>query len=79
MTADPEKERFLKEFGHDYGYPNAPKNIDQIRATEFKRLNGDILSFSLYRFSRQKKKKRPNSRFLNFDSKNPLLVCNNSN
>ncbi|KAI3456698.1 hypothetical protein Pfo_013361 [Paulownia fortunei] len=39
MAADPDKERFLKEFGQDYGYPNAPKNIDEIRATEFKRLN----------------------------------------
>ncbi|XP_054814716.1 molybdenum cofactor sulfurase isoform X2 [Prosopis cineraria] len=32
------KEEFLKEFGHDYGYPNGPKNIDELRATEFKRL-----------------------------------------
>ncbi|KAK4439592.1 Molybdenum cofactor sulfurase [Sesamum alatum] len=39
MATDPEKERFLKEFGQDYGYPNAPKNVDEIRATEFKRLN----------------------------------------
>ncbi|KAK6149513.1 hypothetical protein DH2020_017038 [Rehmannia glutinosa] len=39
MAADPEKELFLKEFGQGYGYPNAPKNIDEIRATEFKRLN----------------------------------------
>ncbi|KAG8386614.1 hypothetical protein BUALT_Bualt03G0166800 [Buddleja alternifolia] len=39
MAADPEKQRFLKQFGKDYGYPNAPKNVDQIRATEFKRLN----------------------------------------
>ncbi|KAL4598330.1 hypothetical protein ACB092_11G052900 [Castanea dentata] len=37
---DPEKEEFLKEFGADYGYPNGPKSIDQIRATEFKRLDG---------------------------------------
>ncbi|KAK9275964.1 hypothetical protein L1049_023239 [Liquidambar formosana] len=34
-----DKEAFLKEFGEDYGYPNAPKNIDDIRATEFKRLD----------------------------------------
>ncbi|XXG68836.1 hypothetical protein AAC387_Pa06g1841 [Persea americana] len=34
------KEEFLKEFGEDYGYPNAPKNIDEIRASEFKRLDG---------------------------------------
>ncbi|KAJ1377901.1 Pyridoxal phosphate-dependent transferase, major domain, partial [Sesbania bispinosa] len=32
------KEEFLKEFGEHYGYPNGPKTIDQIRATEFKRL-----------------------------------------
>ncbi|KAF5179121.1 Molybdenum cofactor sulfurase [Thalictrum thalictroides] len=37
---DEEKIKFLKEFGDDYGYPNGPKNIDEIRATEFKRLNG---------------------------------------
>ncbi|KAH9646373.1 Molybdenum cofactor sulfurase [Citrus sinensis] len=38
-----DKEEFLKEFGEDYGYPNAPKSIDQIRATEFKRLeNGTV-------------------------------------
>ncbi|KAG8653142.1 molybdenum cofactor sulfurase isoform X2 [Manihot esculenta] len=34
-----DKEEFLKEFGHDYGYPNGPKSIDEIRATEFKRLD----------------------------------------
>ncbi|XP_077244486.1 molybdenum cofactor sulfurase (LOS5) (ABA3) isoform X3 [Tasmannia lanceolata] len=34
------KEEFLKEFSEDYGYPNAPKNIDEIRASEFKRLDG---------------------------------------
>ncbi|KAH6761763.1 molybdenum cofactor sulfurase [Perilla frutescens var. hirtella] len=39
MGGDPNKERFLKEFGRDYGYPNAPQNIDEIRATNFKRLN----------------------------------------
>lgn len=39
-----DKEEFLKEFGEDYGYPNGPKSIDQIRATEFKRLeNGHLL------------------------------------
>ncbi|KAL5545083.1 hypothetical protein UlMin_008867 [Ulmus minor] len=37
---DPDKEEFLREFGNHYGYPNNPKNIDQIRATEFKRLDG---------------------------------------
>ncbi|KAJ4975209.1 hypothetical protein NE237_000315 [Protea cynaroides] len=39
---DREKEEFLKEFGEDYGYPNAPKNIDEIRASEFKRLDGVV-------------------------------------
>nr|XP_043619000.1 molybdenum cofactor sulfurase isoform X2 [Erigeron canadensis] len=36
------KKEFLKEFGESYGYPNAPKNIDDIRATEFKRLDGNV-------------------------------------
>ncbi|XP_071725755.1 molybdenum cofactor sulfurase isoform X2 [Rutidosis leptorrhynchoides] len=36
------KEEFLKEFGESYGYPNAPNNIDHIRATEFKRLDGNV-------------------------------------
>ncbi|BFG28744.1 hypothetical protein CerSpe_150180 [Prunus speciosa] len=34
------KEAFLREFGEHYGYPNGPKTIDEIRATEFKRLDG---------------------------------------
>ena len=34
------KEEFLKEFGEHYGYPNGPMTVDQIRATEFKRLQG---------------------------------------
>ncbi|KAJ0975831.1 hypothetical protein J5N97_017796 [Dioscorea zingiberensis] len=34
------KEEFMARFGDDYGYSNAPKNIDEIRATEFKRLQG---------------------------------------
>lgn len=38
MIAD--KDEFLKEFGDDYGYPNGPKSVDEIRATEFKRLEG---------------------------------------
>ena len=46
---DPEKEEFLKEFGGDYGYPTGPKSIDQIRATEFKRLDGQIFSLSFQR------------------------------
>ncbi|KAG5546857.1 hypothetical protein RHGRI_018880 [Rhododendron griersonianum] len=42
---DSDKEEFLREFGDDYGYPNAPKNIDEIRATEFKRLDHDGLVY----------------------------------
>ncbi|XP_052179020.1 molybdenum cofactor sulfurase-like [Diospyros lotus] len=38
--AKSEKEQFLKEFSDDYGYPNAPKGIDEIRSSEFKRLDG---------------------------------------
>ncbi|KZV31597.1 molybdenum cofactor sulfurase-like [Dorcoceras hygrometricum] len=38
MATDLEKERFLNEFGRDYGYPGAPKNIDDLRDNEFKRL-----------------------------------------
>ncbi|KAK7313969.1 hypothetical protein VNO77_39176 [Canavalia gladiata] len=34
---DAAKEEFLREFGEHYGYPNGPKSVDQIRATEFKR------------------------------------------
>lgn len=34
------KAEFLKQFGKDYGYPDAPKDIDEIRASEFKRLQG---------------------------------------
>ncbi|CAL9145333.1 unnamed protein product [Musa hybrid cultivar] len=34
------KDEFLKQFGKDYGYPDAPKDIDEIRASEFKRLQG---------------------------------------
>ncbi|THG16873.1 hypothetical protein TEA_020607 [Camellia sinensis var. sinensis] len=37
---DLDKQQFMKEFSGDYGYSNASKNIDQIRATEFKRLDG---------------------------------------
>lgn len=34
------KEDFLSRFGDDYGYPNALKDIDKMRSTEFKRLEG---------------------------------------
>ncbi|PON58797.1 Glycine dehydrogenase [Trema orientale] len=37
---DEDKNSFLREFGGAYGYPNGPKSIDEIRATEFKRLDG---------------------------------------
>ncbi|GAB4854748.1 Molybdenum cofactor sulfurase [Ancistrocladus abbreviatus] len=37
-----EKDQFLKEFGDGYGYPHGPKDIDEIRATEFKRLDGTV-------------------------------------
>uniref|UniRef100_A0A0A9DHA7 Molybdenum cofactor sulfurase n=1 Tax=Arundo donax TaxID=35708 RepID=A0A0A9DHA7_ARUDO len=36
------KEEFLEQFGRDYGYPHAPRGIDEIRATEFKRLEGTV-------------------------------------
>ncbi|KAI7745708.1 hypothetical protein M8C21_022185 [Ambrosia artemisiifolia] len=39
---DTAKQQFLNEFGESYGYPHAPKNIDEIRATEFKRLDGTV-------------------------------------
>ncbi|EPS65546.1 molybdenum cofactor sulfurase, partial [Genlisea aurea] len=39
MGIDPEKARFLEKFGSDYGYPTSPRSIDEIRATDFKRLN----------------------------------------
>lgn len=45
-----DKEEFLKEFGEDYGYPNGPKSIDQIRATEFKRLENGHLLFLFFSF-----------------------------
>jgi molybdenum cofactor sulfurtransferase len=42
MNMDTEKQVFLEEFADDYGYPNAFENIDIIRATEFKRLDGVV-------------------------------------
>ncbi|KAJ4810324.1 Molybdenum cofactor sulfurase [Rhynchospora pubera] len=41
-SASPSKEEFLREFGNCYGYPDGPKSIDEIRATEFKRLQGKV-------------------------------------
>ncbi|CAL1391251.1 unnamed protein product [Linum trigynum] len=39
MEAD--KQEFLNEFGDSYGYPDGPRGIDEIRAAEFKRLDGN--------------------------------------
>ncbi|XP_078166867.1 molybdenum cofactor sulfurase (LOS5) (ABA3) isoform X1 [Carex rostrata] len=41
-SAPPAKQEFLREFGNNYGYPDGPKSIDEIRATEFKRLQGKV-------------------------------------
>lgn len=42
-------EAFLKEFGDYYGYPDGPKNIQEIRDTEFKRLDkGLFFIFSFF-------------------------------
>ncbi|PWZ07878.1 Molybdenum cofactor sulfurase [Zea mays] len=39
---DQSKAEFLKQFGGDYGYPDAPRGIDELRAAEFKRLEGMV-------------------------------------
>ncbi|KAF8658689.1 hypothetical protein HU200_059164 [Digitaria exilis] len=36
------KEEFLEQFGGDYGYPDAPQGIDDLRAADFKRLEGMV-------------------------------------
>ncbi|KAK8940628.1 Molybdenum cofactor sulfurase [Platanthera zijinensis] len=36
------RDDFFRRFRDDYGYPNAPKNVDEMRATEFKRLKGSV-------------------------------------
>ncbi|KAF2317666.1 hypothetical protein GH714_039504 [Hevea brasiliensis] len=36
---------YREEFGRDYGYPNGPRSIDEIRATEFKRLDQNGLVY----------------------------------
>ncbi|XP_020394925.1 molybdenum cofactor sulfurase isoform X1 [Zea mays] len=36
------KAEFLEQFGGDYGYPDAPRGIDDLRAAEFKRLEGMV-------------------------------------
>lgn len=37
---DRSREEFLEQFGGDYGYPDAPRGVDQMRAADFKRLQG---------------------------------------
>jgi hypothetical protein len=37
---DQSKEEFLEQFGADYGYPDAPRGVDEMRAADFKRLEG---------------------------------------
>lgn len=39
---DQSKAEFLEQFGGDYGYPDAPRGIDELRAAEFKRLEGMV-------------------------------------
>ncbi|MCD7465450.1 hypothetical protein HAX54_001354, partial [Datura stramonium] len=39
----------IQEFGITHGYPNAPKNIDEIRATEFKRVKDTVYLIMLGR------------------------------
>nr|BAD45451.1 putative molybdenum cofactor sulfurase [Oryza sativa Japonica Group] len=39
------KEEFLRQFGGDYGYPGAPKGVDEMRAAEFKRLEGAGMAY----------------------------------
>ncbi|RLM54917.1 molybdenum cofactor sulfurase [Panicum miliaceum] len=36
------KEEFLEQFGGDYGYPDAPRGINELRAADFKRLEGMV-------------------------------------
>jgi hypothetical protein len=40
MEMEQSKAEFLEQFGTDYGYPDAPRGIDEMRATDFKRLEG---------------------------------------
>jgi hypothetical protein len=48
------KAEFLEQFGTDYGYPDAPRGINEMRATGFKRLEGAdsrlICSFAIKPF-----------------------------
>lgn len=39
---DRSREEFLEQFGGDYGYPDAPRGVDQMRAADFKRLQGTV-------------------------------------
>ena len=43
---DQSKEEFLEQFGADYGYPDAPRGVDEMRAADFKRLEGATYSVS---------------------------------
>lgn len=46
------KAEFLEQFGADYGYSDAPRGIDEIRVTEFKRLEGANSRLLLSSFTR---------------------------
>lgn len=39
---DRSREEFLEQFGGDYGYPDAARGVDQMRAADFKRLQGTV-------------------------------------
>ncbi|KAF7103953.1 hypothetical protein CFC21_104885 [Triticum aestivum] len=39
---DRSREEFLEQFGGDYGYPDAPRGVDQMRAADFQRLQGTV-------------------------------------
>lgn len=41
-TMDDAEEEFLRQFGAEYGYPDAEKKVEEIRASEFKRLEGAL-------------------------------------
>uniref|UniRef100_M8CED3 Molybdenum cofactor sulfurase n=1 Tax=Aegilops tauschii TaxID=37682 RepID=M8CED3_AEGTA len=36
------REEFLEQFGGDYGYPGAPRGVDQMRVADFQRLQGTV-------------------------------------
>jgi hypothetical protein len=51
---DRSREEFLEQFGGDYGYPDAPRGVDQMRAADFKRLQGanPFTLLSVYSYKR---------------------------